>query len=170
MEKGYIVSVGVLSALVHITVIGTNVLVFIVSAVVIYYLLKEVMNTFREKSYRIGNTELLFLMTPSLIAILICSLLRAILFTMEDGAPKQIYDRYPSLAIIVPVILILSLLSIVFGVKLFQDMIYRNREKSNRIILEKQINSLQEHIGEMERVYSSSSPPGFTPVVLGLRS
>ncbi len=154
VEKGYIVSAGVLSALVHITVIGTSVLVFIVSAVVIYYLLKEVMNTFREKSYRIGNTELLFLMTPSLIAILICSLLRAILFTMEDGAPKQIYDRYPSLAIIVPVILILSLLSIVFGVKLFQDMIYRNREKSNRIILEKQINSLQEHIGEMERVYS----------------
>ena len=54
----------------------------------------------------------------------------------------------------VPAVLLLSFLSILFGVKLFQDMIYWNREKSSRIILEKQVSSLQEHMGEMERVYS----------------
>ena len=82
------------------------------------------------------------------------SLLRAVLLTMEDGAPKQMYDTYPSLVILVPVILILSLVSIVAGVKLFQGMIDRNRERSRRMILEKQITGLQEHMGEMERVYS----------------
>ena len=56
--------------------------------------------------------------------------------------------------VIMPVILLLLLLSIVFGVKLFQDMICWNREKSSCIILEKQVSSLQEHMGEMERVYS----------------
>lgn len=40
------------------------------------------------------------------------------------------------------------------GVKLFQDMIYLNREKSSRIILEKQVESLKEHMEEMERIYS----------------
>ncbi len=119
-----------------------------------YCLLKGVVKAFGEKSYRIGNIELLFLVTPSLIGVLICSLLRLILFTMEDGVPKQIYDRYPAFIVIVPAILILSLLSIVFGVRLFQSMVYQNREKSSRIILEKQLSSLQEHIGEMERVYS----------------
>ncbi len=61
-----------------------------------------------------------------------------------------------NLAVMVPAVLLLSFLSILFGVKLFQDMIYWNREKSSRIILEKQVSSPQEHMGggEMERVYS----------------
>ncbi len=154
MGKGYIASASVFSVFVSVTVIGTNVLEFAISAIVTYCLLKGVAKAFQEKNYRIGNTELLFLITPSLIGVLICSLLRAILLTMEAGAPKQIYERYPSLVIIVPAILILSLFSIIFDVRLFQDMIYRNREKSSRIILEKQVSSLQEHMGEMERVYS----------------
>ena len=154
MGQGYIVSASVIAVFVNITVIGTNILASAVSAIVTYWLLKGVAKAFQEKNYRIGNTELLFLITPSLIGVLICSMLRAILLTMEDGAPKQIYERYPPLVIIVPDILILSLFSIIFGVRLFQDMIYRNREKSSRIILEKQVSSLQEHMGEMERVYS----------------
>lgn len=51
-------------------------------------------------------------------------------------------------------LLLLSLLSILYGVKLFQDTVYLNRERSSRIVLEKQIGSMQEHIAEMERVYS----------------
>ena len=66
----------------------------------------------------------------------------------------MLYDRYPVLAVVIPAILLLSLLSILYSVKLFQDMIYRNREKSSRIVLEKQICSLQEHMDEMERIYS----------------
>ena len=66
----------------------------------------------------------------------------------------MLYDRYPILVIVIPAILLLSLLSILYGVKLFQDMIYWNREKSGRIVLENQISSLQEHMEEMERIYS----------------
>ncbi|MDE6606825.1 MAG: ATP-binding protein, partial [Lachnospiraceae bacterium] len=43
---------------------------------------------------------------------------------------------------------------ILYSVKLFQDMICWNREKSGRIVLEKQISSLQEHMEEMERINS----------------
>ena len=52
-----------------------------------------------------------------------------------------------NLAVMVPAVLLLSFLSILFGVKLLQDMIYWNREKSSRIILEKQVSSPQEHMG-----------------------
>ena len=45
-----------------------------------------------------------------------------------------------------PVLLGLSLLSVVYGVKLFQDMVLLNRERSSRIVLEKQIESMQEYI------------------------
>ena len=86
--------------------------------------------------------------------VCICTLLRMVLVTIENGMPVSLFDKYPSLMIIVSVVLLLSFLSILFGVKLFQDMICWNREKSSRIILEKQVGSLQEHMGEMERVYS----------------
>lgn len=154
MEKGYIVSDGVFSVLINATVVGTTVLRFLAVTAFLYYPLKSVVRFFREKNFCISSMELLFLTVPSLTGVLICSLLRTILLTIEDGVQKQIYDRYPSLIIIVPAILLLSLVAIVFGVKLFQDMVCWNREKSNRIILEKQVSSLQEHMGEMERVYS----------------
>ncbi|MCM1224906.1 MAG: GHKL domain-containing protein [Lachnospiraceae bacterium] len=154
MERGYIVSGDALSILIHATVVGTAVLEFLTVFVFQYYPLKCVAGFFREKDFCIGGMELLFLTVPGLTGLLICSLLRTILLTMEDGAQKQIYDKYPPLVIIVPLILLLSLVSIVFGVKLFQDMACWNREKSSRIILEKQVSSLQEHMGEMERVYS----------------
>ena len=63
---------------------------------------------------------------------MVCTLLRVTIDTAESGAPELLYDRYPSLIIIVPVILLLLLFSIVSGVKLFQDMICWNREKSSR--------------------------------------
>ena len=92
--------------------------------------------------------------TPGLTGLMVCTLLRITIDTAENGVPETLYDRYPSLMVIMPVILLLLLFSVMFGVKLFQDMICWNREKSSRIILEKQVSSLQEHMGEMERVYS----------------
>lgn len=90
----------------------------------------------------------------AVVGLMICMLLRIIVITVEDNVPKMLYDRYSILVVVLPAILLLSLFSILYGVKLFQDMIYRNREKSGRIVLEKQISSLQVHMEEMERIYS----------------
>ena len=106
------------------------------------------------KDYGINRTELLFILTPAAVGLMICMLLRIIMITVEDNVPKMLYDRYPVLIVVLPAILLLSLLSILYSVKLFQDMICWNREKSGRIVLEKQISSLQEHMEEMERIYS----------------
>ncbi len=103
-----------------------------------------------EKDYAIHRTELLFILTPGLAGLMVCTLLRVTIDAAESGTPELLYDRSPSLIIIVPVILLLLLFSIVSGVKLFQDMICWNREKSSRIILENQVSSLQEHMGEMD--------------------
>lgn len=126
----------------------------LVMALFLYFPLKKMVRDFREKEYCMNKTELLFILTPAAVGLMICMLLRIIIITMEDGIPKILYDRYPILIIVLPAILVLSLLSILQGVKLFQDMICRNREKSSRIVLEKQVESLQEHMDEMERIYS----------------
>ena len=50
---------------------------------------------------------------------------------------------------VVPAILLLALFSIIYSVKIFQDLVSLNKEKSDRLILEKQIHNLQEHIEEI---------------------
>ena len=133
---------------------GTQLLQYAAIALLLYFSLKKIVWDFREKDYGINRTELLFILTPAAVGLMICMLLRIIMVTVEDSVPKMLYDRYPVLVVVIPAILFLSLLSILYGVKLFQDMICWNREKSGRIILEKQISSLQEHMEEMERIYS----------------
>ena len=146
LEVYYMVSV--------IIVIGLNVLRCVAASALLYFSLKRIVKDYREKDYFIHRTELLFILAPALVSLMICTLLRVTVETTESSTPELLYDRYPSLIIIVPVILLLLLFSIMSSVKLFQDMIGWNREKSSRIILEKQVGSLQEHMGELERVYS----------------
>lgn len=135
-------------------IIGEWLLEYLAIALLLSISLKKIARDFREKEYDMNRAELLFILTPAAVGLLICMLLRIIIVTVEGNVPEILYDRYPVLIVVLPAILFLSLLSILQGVKLFQDMIYRNREESGRMILEKEVEHLQKHIAEMERIYS----------------
>lgn len=154
MEKGYIASTETLEWLVQITAAVLQIFFYGIFIVLLYLVLRKINKSFMDKDYRIQRTELYFLLVPGTVGLLVCLLLRTIMITIENDMPKLLCDRYPILSIIVPAILILSLLSILYVVKTFQNMIVLNREKNSRIILEKQIGSMQEHMEEMEHIYS----------------
>ena len=153
LGKGYI-SADTLEGLVQITAVVLQMFFYGIFIVLLYFALRKINESFRDKDYRVQRTELYFLLVPGMVGLLICVLLRTIMITIENDVPKLLYDRFPILIIIVPAILSLSLLSIFYVVKTFQDMIALNREKNSRIILEKQIENMQEHMEEMERIYS----------------
>ncbi len=128
---------------------------FLLWVLILYFVLRCVVAAFREKEYEMHRTELLFILTPPLVGLMLCVFLRIIMVTVEDGMPSLLYDKYPILKFLIPAILLLSMLSVLYSVKLFQDMILLNREKSSRIVLEQQLDMLQEHIGEIERIYGN---------------
>ena len=136
------------------SILVVQVFQYLAMALLLYISLRKIVHDFREKDYEIRRTELLFLLTPAAVALLICVLLRIIMITIEDNIPEMLYNRYPMLIVVLPAILFLSLLSILYGVKLFQDMVYRNKAKSEKVILKNQISNMQEHMEEMERIYS----------------
>lgn len=152
--KGYFTDIDFYIFLIHATVLVLQTGTYAVFVMILFLTLKRIAKNFREKEYAVHKTELLFLLAPNLIGLLICILLRTTIEMAENKAPRLLYDRYPLLTFIIPAILVLSLLSLLCGVKLFQDMIDLSRERSSRIILEKQISGMQEHIEEMERIYS----------------
>ncbi len=154
VERGIITSDRALMLTLNGSILAVQILQYLVIALLFYVSLRKIVRDFKEKDYEIRRTELLFLLTPSAAELFVCLLLRIIMVTLEDKVPKMLYDRYPILTIVLPAILLLSLLSILYGVKLFQDMVYQNKAKSERVILKNQVKNMQEHMEEMERIYS----------------
>lgn len=152
MQKNY-VSVGTTEQLIDVTASILQTLMVACYMVLLYRALKAVVKYYKDKEYPVQRQEVLFLLTPGCVGFLLCVMLRTILLTMENGVPQDLYGKYPILMLVIPAILILSLLSIVYSVKLFQDMITLNKEKSDKLILEKQIKNMQEHMTEMEHIY-----------------
>lgn len=150
VSKGYIASASLFENLQAVTYIVTQILLCVVAAAVPAFVFRRIAKDFREKDYVIGRTELFFLLAPGMVSLLICILLQIYIY-IENGA---IYRISPLLLLVIPAILLLCLLFILMDVKLFQDMIDRNRERSSRVVLEKQISAMQEHIAEMEHMYS----------------
>ena len=153
VEREYILFKTFLTAM-EISGIVATLLCNALAAALMYIFLKKVIITFQQKDYEIHRTELLFLLTPGMTGLLICVLLRTIMLTVENGTLKLLYDNYPLLISVVPTIMLLCMMSVCYSVKLFQDMVRLNRERNSMVVLEKQIGSMQEHITEIERLYS----------------
>lgn len=154
LENEIITSDKTFEVLLNCIVIGELILEYAVMACLMRFSLKKIVSYYKEKDYEINGVELMFILVPSSVGLMICMLLRIIMISAEDGVPKLLYEKYPVLIVVIPAILLLSLISILCGVRLFQDMICRNRERSDKVILEKQIKGMQEHMDEMERIYS----------------
>lgn len=153
-EKGIFISYKTVSIAVYGNIILQQIIQYFVIALLLYLPIKNIIKNFQQKDYKIGRTELMFLLAPAATGMMICILLRIIIVIVEDSVQKMLYEKYPVLIAVIPAILLLSLLSVLYGVKLFQDMICLHRERNGKIILEKQVLGLQEHMNEMERIYS----------------
>lgn len=98
--------------------------------------------------------ELKFLLLPGCTAIMFCVLLRIILVTMEDQIPQTLYEKYPLLTVVVPLLLILCLCLVLYSARLFCRLKYLHEEKNRSLILEKQLEGMEEHLRETERIYA----------------
>lgn len=126
----------------------------VIFVAVIYGTFRYVRRVFKSRELPLHRTEYLFLMFPCASSFLLCSLLRTIMFTaVEDTVPKTFFESYPLLIIIVPLLLILCLFSILYSIKLYQEMLTLNEERGRRAVLEKQVVSMEEHARELERLY-----------------
>lgn len=119
------------------------------------FFLRKIVFFFREKKYSIHRTEALFLLTPGLVSLLLCIILRILMITMENDLPVLLYQKHPILAVLVPVLLSLCLFSILCSIKLFQDMVALNREENRRLFLERQLMGTQKQLQEVEHLYTS---------------
>lgn len=116
--------------------------------------LQRVERDFRGRIRAFDGAELKFLLLPGCTATVFCTLLRIILVTVEGDMPSFLYDRYPLLMGVVPLLLILCLCSILYSARLFRELRDLHEEKNRSAILERQMESMEAHLKETERVYA----------------
>ena len=107
---------------------------------------------YREKDYELHKNELVFLVAPSLAGLITSVMFKAIVYTIRDDRPINIYDGYPLLFVLEPVVLTLLLVTIVSGVFLFQNLIIRTREREHQRLMERELEQMQERIEETDRI------------------
>jgi len=116
---------------------------------------RYVRKNYKNRELPLHRTEFLFLMLPCASSFLLCTLLRTIMFTtLENAIPKTLFESFPLLIGIVPLLLVICLFSMLYSIKLYQEMLALNEERNRRAVLEKQIVSMEEHARELERIYS----------------
>ncbi len=80
-------------------------------------------------------------------------LIRLLILTVENGNVVVLYEKYPELYLIVPLLAVLLLFSNLFSFEMFQKMIGLQQERAEKLVLENQVISLQNSIAEMETIY-----------------
>ena len=127
----------------------------VIFIVIVYCTFRYVRKIYRNRELPLHRTEFLFLMFPCTSSFLLCTLLRTIMFTtLENAIPKTLFESFPLLIGIVPLLLVICLFSMLYSIKLYQEMLTLNEERNRRAVLEKQIVSMEEHARELERLYS----------------
>lgn len=96
---------------------------------------------------------LMFLMISPAVGMAFGLILRVMLFTREGAQIEFLYDRHRGMYVIVPVMVLLCILSIVYSIKIYEELMNVQEEKSSLIYYRQQAADMSEHIQEMERLY-----------------
>lgn len=131
-----------------------QVFMYIVSMGCLCGTLYQVGKAFWDKAPGQDRAELRFLLLPGCTGTVFCLFMRILLMTMEEGQPRFLYDSYPLAMGVVPVMLLLCLWSILYSVRLSQELRELHEERNRSVILGQQLESMEEHLRETERVYA----------------
>ncbi|MDE6750810.1 MAG: GHKL domain-containing protein [Lachnospiraceae bacterium] len=122
---------------------------------VIALLTIHVIRKYRQSMHEISRQGILFLMLSPAVGMAFSFVLRCIFFTRIGAQIEYIYDKHVGMYAIVPLMAFLCLLSIVYSVKIYEQLMSAQEEKSSLLFYKQQLSDMTEHVQEMERLYDS---------------
>lgn len=133
----------------------TTIFVGVAQSALLCFFIRKMIKTMRcwKLTQVCANKEVIFYLLPALTGLLIDFLLRMIMNTVEEGKLILLYNRYPILYVVMPVIAVVLMLAIVFSFQMYQEMAAIHRERAERTILENQIAQMRMFMVETEQLY-----------------
>lgn len=108
---------------------------------------------YKKSMYEISRQGILFLMLSPAVGMAFSIFFRCIFYIRMGGQIEYIYDKYAGMYAIVPLMAFLCLSSIVYSVKIYEQLMNAQEEKSNLLFYKQQLSDMTMHVQEMERLY-----------------
>lgn len=115
--------------------------------------IRKIVKTYNHSKKMYMGKEGVFYLLPSVAGVLVAVLVRMLIIAAEEGNPVLLYDKYPALYLIIPLIALVLLEAIVFGFRIYQDMEALQEERAEKIVLANQNAQMQSSIVELEHLY-----------------
>ncbi len=129
------------------------VLVEAIEGVLLFVSIRRIVKSFHCREKGRMDKEVVFYLLPAVAGVLVAVLVRLLIFAVTEGVPVLLYERYPALYLIIPMIAFVLLGAIVFSFRIYQNMVALQEEWAEKIILENQITQMQSSMVEMEHLY-----------------
>ena len=124
-----------------------------IEGVLLFVSIRKIVKSYRCREKGRMEKEVVFYLLPAVAGMLVSVLVSLLMITVTDGVPVLLYERYPVLYIIIPMIALVLLGAIVFSFRIYQNMVALQEERAEKIILENQITQMQSSMVEMEHLY-----------------
>lgn len=128
-------------------------LMALIQYTLLYVSLRKIVKSCHNREKGKMGKEVFFYLLPALAGVLVSVLLRLLMVTITDGVPEFLYDNYPVLYLIVPMIALVLLGAIVCSFRVYQDMAALQEEQAEKVILENQITQMHSSMTEMQHLY-----------------
>lgn len=121
----------------------------------ISWMMIRAIRKYRGSLQDISRQGVLFLMLSPAIGMVFDLVWRCLFFTRTGNQIDYIYDKHRGMYAAIPVMTFLCLISIVYSIKIYEELIRTQEEKSNLIFYKQQLSDMTAHVSEMEQLYDS---------------
>lgn len=145
-----IISLKTFDVVISISTMFFIIITGIVREVITFLFIEQIVKSYQY--HQRFEKQVMFYLLPASAGVLTSALIRLLILTIENGYVTILYEKYPLLYLIIPLIAVTLLIANLFSFKTFQKMIEAQRERAEKIVLENQIIGLQNSLAEIENI------------------
>lgn len=105
-----------------------------------------------KESYQ--TSELMFLLFPGVIGLLLCLMIRSMMFWVDENDMHLLLTVRPEMNFLIPCISFLCVIMIILAAKMLRKLIDESNQKIEVSVYQDRIKEMEQHIGDIENLYA----------------
>ena len=138
---------------ISVTEVIWNIFLSLIILIFTYMIVRQIKKYLKmSESYQ--DSELVFLLVPSVIGLLLCLIIRSMMFSINGNDMYLLFDSRPEMNFLIPGISLLCLFLIILVAKMLRKLIDESNRKIEVSVYQERIREMEQHIGDIEGLYT----------------
>lgn len=100
------------------------------------------------------ESQLIFLLLPSVIGLFLCLMIRSIMFSMDGMEMHLLLVSRPEMNLLIPCTSMLCIIMIMLAAKMLRKLIDESNQRIEVSVYQDRIKEMEQHIGDIENLYA----------------